>query len=381
MELTKPYIDLLPPLTTEETERLRLDIEENGVINPVLITEDGRVLDGHNRLSIKPDAPTKKIKGSAKWSDDECVAFVLKTNLHRRNLSPDQKRTVREKMIILAREMKLRTNPRTGQPYSQDAIGKLFGVPRQTVDNWLDDRMHIAEISNMHTPDSRIKIPKSEYPKILERIEAGETQSQIAADYGVDQGTISRTIDKERRRREVEATKENPPGEFNGLYDVAVIDPPWEMKKIERDVAPNQADFDYLTMGEDQLKELQFPLADHCHVWVWTTHKHLPMCFRLLEAWDLKYVCTFVWHKPGGFQPFGMPQLNCEFALYARKGTPTFTDLKDFKLCFDAKRGKHSEKPEEFYDLVRRVTSGRRIDIFNRRSIDGFDTWGKEARQ
>jgi N6-adenosine-specific RNA methylase IME4 len=169
-----------------------------------------------------------------------------------------------------------------------------------------------------------------------------------------------------------------------GLFDVIVIDPPWPMEKIERDVAPNQVKFDYPTMGIAAIAEtVRGKIHDHgapdCHVWLWTTHKFLPAAMTILEACSLKYVCTFVWHKPGGFQPFSLPQYNCEFALYARKGSPQFADLRDFKLCFEAPRGKHSEKPEEFYTLLRRVTRGRRLDMFNRRRIEGFEGWGKEA--
>jgi len=176
-----------------------------------------------------------------------------------------------------------------------------------------------------------------------------------------------------------------------GTYDVLVIDPPWPMQKIERDVAPDQVAFDYPTLSEAELADLRIPAssgealsvwdvaADACHVWLWTTHRFLPMAFRLLAAWELSYVCTFVWMKPGGFQPYDLPQFNCEFALYARKGSPTFTTTKAFFTAFEAPRTQHSEKPDLFFKNVARVTAGRRLEVFARRVRPGFDGWGNEV--
>jgi N6-adenosine-specific RNA methylase IME4 len=232
----------------------------------------------------------------------------------------------------------------------------------------------ILEIADKTSKQDVMRIAKMPEPmkkEVVTKISSGEAKSVADAV-------------RETKREEVKAklediaTKEVKAAQ--GLYDVIVIDPPWDMKKIERDVAPEQVEFDYPTMTEKELSEFEIPAADDCHLWLWTTHKFLPVALRLLDAWGFKYVCTFVWHKPGGFQPFGLPQYNCEFVLYARKGSPQFIDTKAFFTCFEAPRGAHSEKPEEFYDLVRRVTAGRRVDMFNRREIQNFDTWGNEAQ-
>jgi len=211
---------------------------------------------------------------------------------------------------------------------------------------------------------------------------APDKQVEVAkaiTDGAINVADAKRQVEKAEVIANLENVEAKEAKKIQGVYDVIVIDPPWPMKKIERDVAPNQVEFDYPTMSLDEIKALEVPCADDCHVWLWTTQKYLPEAFDVLKSWGLKYVCTFVWHKPGGFQPFGLPQYNCEFALYARRGTPEFIAFDDFKLCFDAPRGHHSEKPEPFYELVRRVTAGRRLDMFSRRAINGFETWGKEA--
>ena len=192
-----------------------------------------------------------------------------------------------------------------------------------------------------------------------------------------------RSEQREIKRQEIienlEDIQKKQVKEINGVYDVIVIDPPWPIQKIERDERPNQSCLDYPTMSIEEIAQLKLPFDDKCHIWVWTTQKFLPDALNIISIWNLKYVCVFTWHKPGGFQPYNLPQFNSEFAVYARNGSPVFINTKAFKTCFEAQRTGHSEKPESFYEMVRNVTAGRRIDMFSRRKIDGFDGWGLET--
>lgn len=167
-----------------------------------------------------------------------------------------------------------------------------------------------------------------------------------------------------------------------GTYRTLVVDPPWPMQKIVRDVAPNQVGFDYPTMSLQEIKAWPVAIEATCeaaHLYVWTTQKFLPETFEIVSAWGFDYIFTMVWHKPGGFQPYGLPQFNAEFCVFARKGGLPFLDTTAFPVCFNAARREHSRKPDEFYDLVRRVSPGPRVDIFSRESREGFDSYGNEA--
>lgn len=337
--------NIFPMMTNAEYEHLKADIVLNGQLDPVVLYE-GKILDGRNRW--KACTELGLVINYDQYQGDNPLSYVISKNLHRRHLNETQRAVVASKLA------NMRQGERTDivsidTKLSMVGAAKLLNIGRNTV--------------------ARVKEVERKAPEFIPQMERGEMTVNQAITQIKKAEVIANLVNIETIETKA----------IEGVYDVIVIDPPWPMKKIERDVAPNQVEFDYPTMTEQELYNLEIPCADSAHVWLWTTHKYLPLALDLLNAWGLKYVCTFVWHKPGGFQPFGLPQYNAEFALYARRGTPEFVDFKNFNVCFTAPRGAHSEKPREFYDMVRRVTAGRRLDMFNRRAIEGFDTWGKEA--
>ena len=163
-------------------------------------------------------------------------------------------------------------------------------------------------------------------------------------------------------------------------YDVIAIDPPWPVEWIYRDVrlTQNLVGNPYPSMTEQEIENIEIPANDNCHLFLWTVQKFVPLSLQFISNWGFRYVLIFTWHKPGGFQPYGLPQFNSEFVIYARKGTPKFIDTKSFFACFSAPRGKHSEKPACFYETIARVTEGKRLDMFARKRHPGWDSWGNE---
>ena len=175
------------------------------------------------------------------------------------------------------------------------------------------------------------------------------------------------------------------PLEEMGKYKTVVIDPPWKLGLVGwakshdngiKELPP------YAMMTNEELEEFPVPevLDDDAMLFCWTVNSHIDVAKRLVQHWGCKYSYTMVWHKPGGPQYPNGPQFNAEFVVIGRKGKPKFLSTRAFRLCNYWKRsGGHSAKPEEFYELLRRVTPAPRLDIFGRRRIGGFTSWGDEA--
>lgn len=382
MEIDPLFRGIIRPLSEEEYSGLEASILHEGCRDALIIAtwpEEGEIkqalADGHHRYEICTkygmSFETTVIDFESK---DDAIVWICDNQLGRRNLTPfNRTELALIKEPIIARKAKERQRAAGGDKKSENRDTSLC----QISDKAIDTKKEVAKAAGV-SHDTVIKVKKIKEaapPEVQEQLRRGDPETSINKVYN--------DIRREEKRAALQASNDllSPPSTHDGRYKTIVIDPPWDMKKIDRDVRPNQVGFDYPTMTLDEIKS--FPICDMVeeasHLYLWTTQKYLPHAFEVLKEWGFKYVFTMTWHKPGGFQPVGLPQYNSEFVVFGRRGGLEFIDTKAFPTCFNAPRREHSRKPDEFYDLVRRVSPGPRIDVFSREKRDGFDQYGNET--
>ena len=170
-------------------------------------------------------------------------------------------------------------------------------------------------------------------------------------------------------------------------YHTIVIDPPWEFDKtngFQRMKHTGVAKVEhYKTMTNEELKQFQineFAYND-CDLFLWVVTRKIEFSFELLKSWGFRFVDFITWDKVLGVPVNGFHR-KAEWCMYAVKGKKGISKKGKFiPTVITEKRGKHSEKPKLFYDIIKTNTLEPRIDIFARKRHEGFDAWGDQVTE
>ena len=133
---------------------------------------------------------------------------------------------------------------------------------------------------------------------------------------------------------------------------------------------------DYPTMPVDEIRKLNVPaLADQdCILWLWTTNSHMADALELVRHWGFRQKTILTWVK----DRMGVGEWlrgQTEHCILAVRGRPVKT-LTNQTTVLHAPRGRHSEKPEEFYRLVESLCPGSKLELFARKRRKGWVTHG-----
>lgn len=129
---------LLPALAEDQRDALRQSIEENGILQPIEVDEDGRILDGHHRAAIAAElgiaCPSRTINN---LDESGKRRYALTVNLMRRQLD----KAARSGLVA-----QLRT-----EGMSLRAIAAETGIPKSEVGRSVRELSQLGQLDQPET--------------------------------------------------------------------------------------------------------------------------------------------------------------------------------------------------------------------------------------
>lgn len=163
-------------------------------------------------------------------------------------------------------------------------------------------------------------------------------------------------------------------------YRTIVADPPWQYRNIKTGGSMcSGSAAKYPTMTTDDICNLDIIkkiCADDSVLFLWSTVPMIEDALKVMRAWGYKYKTMIVWRK---IMILGMGfwfRGQVELCLLGVRG-----NVKAFRCqkpnFIQSKVRKHSQKPEEFFELINDITPNPKIELFARNKRKGWTTWGK----
>ena len=100
------YTSLVPVLSTQEYETLKQSIKEDGLYVPIILNQDGILLDGHHRYKACQELG-KEPRILVREFDDPLLEkeFIIEVNRNRRHLTPFQRIELEYNLEIIENEV------------------------------------------------------------------------------------------------------------------------------------------------------------------------------------------------------------------------------------------------------------------------------------
>lgn len=185
---------------------------------------------------------------------------------------------------------------------------------------------------------------------------------------------LRREIHKEKYNSEL-IDSELPTGKYRIIY----ADPPWSYGNDRTFYGGDQISHYPSMTIEDLCKMPIVNIAeDNSVLFLWVTSPILQESFEVINAWGFKYKSSFVWdkikHNMGHYN-----SVRHELLLICTKGSCLPDNSKLIDSVISIERTEHSEKPEEFRNIIDTLyTYGNRIELFARKKTEGWEVFGNE---
>ena len=395
-----PHQYLIPPMSEEDYNNLKEDIRRNGILQPIDITYNNVILDGHHRVKAAKELGIKEVEvriPELLYIDED--EYLISVALNRRHLTEGQKAVLaNEYMKRLSKKRKSEAgkkaiNARWHPDKEYDEI-TLISSNKDEVDRsrkLAAERLKVSERKIMYVHEIEEAEENKEKKVIYEKLRTGELQlheARIIAQLPEDKREIVLEKKLETKKdirsivREINNAEKNqnvkpiPEGKFSIIY----ADPPWEYEFSNS----NMRDIEnhYPTLELEKIKVIKIPADDNAMLFLWTPAPKLEEALEVMKAWGFYYRTNIVWVKDKigtGYYSRGKHEL----LLIGIKGEGIGTPLPENRpeSVILAERTEHSKKPDIFYEIIEKMyPKHSKIELFARNKRDGWGAWGNEIQ-
>lgn len=406
---------LIPQLAKKERALLEESIATEGCRDPVVVWQ-GLIADGHNRYEIctRLGKPFKTI--SLKLETRlEVMRWIIRNQGGRRNLNVAQKAKLGVKLLEV--EKKLAAERQKAGQQAGGAVGgrpkgggkpsatrvaqgssavtpaKVRGAGKKSAD--ADDEDEPEPKRGGKGPSARRAsdaagaafgvsgktVERMEYlmkhapPEILEQVEANELEVGAAVK---QVKALEKKQARETKRAELAAVPDDalPTGPFS----IIAADPPWKYDFSSTDNRKIENQYPTMTVEDICALPIAGIAADNAVLYLWVTNPKMPDGLRVLQAWGFRYVTDMVWTKDKVGMGFWARSQHETVLIGVRgKHSPPDEDIRPSSII-EGKRGKHSAKPDEFYEMIEKLYLGEpKVELFCRTPRKGWAVWGNES--
>lgn len=376
---------------SDYVQKLADSIKQVGLINPITITSDNRLIAGYHRLQAFQLLGEIRIPAVVlSLSSLQARLAELDENLIRNDLSVlergeqlEERKAIYEELYPETRydSSERMTSVRHGEDisvcrpaFTEDTADKT-GQSRRTVEQEIQisrdispevkDKIRDTELADRKTDLLRLsRMEPEKQAEVVDRVLSGRSNN------------VKSAIIESNREERIEAlgSPELPTGE----YSVIMADPPWRYQFSE--TSSREIENQYPTMDLSEIRSLTVPAADDSILFMWTTAPKLEEAFSVLNSWGFTYKTCAIWDKERKGMGYYF-RINHEILLVATKGkfpAPSPENRPD--SIIRSPRGEHSKKPEEFYEIIEAMyPEASKLEMFCRSPREGWNAWGNEV--
>ena len=173
-----------------------------------------------------------------------------------------------------------------------------------------------------------------------------------------------------------------------GQFGTILADPPWQFTNRTGKMAPEHRRLlRYPTLTLDDI--LSLPVAElslpQSHLYLWVPNALILEGLEVMKRWGFTYKTNLVWYKirkDGGPDGRGVGfyfRNVTELVLFGTRGSlRTLAPGRRQVNIISSQKREHSRKPDELYTVIERCSPGPYLELFARRSRQGWKQWGNE---